>query len=251
MELFAQLGDAHTAVIDDRIQGYYPPYRVELEKNQIVLREVPAFSTAARAGIEPGWIIECSDPEFWLKTTADHPGVRSQLAARRALSFSGEDRQFTAKSPQTQAEISWVEESKPWPQEHILQVRKKDDGWVILELAAFQTEYGIEEKFQELCLQSNPQRQMVLDLRGCLGSNIMLATSLRSFFLREETLVAYSSFTDGHGRLSQPHERWVSPSSESLWKGKLYILVDELTYSAAEDFVLGLKGLDHVQVLGK
>lgn len=92
---------------------------------------------------------------------------------------------------------------------------------------------------------------MVLDLRGCLGSNIMLATSLRSFFLREETLVAYSSFTDGHGGLSQPHERWVSPSSESLWKSKLYILVDELTYSAAEDFVLGLKGLDHVQVWGK
>ncbi|MDQ3827367.1 MAG: S41 family peptidase, partial [Actinomycetota bacterium] len=35
------------------------------------------------------------------------------------------------------------------------------------------------------------------------------------------------------------------------WPGPITVLVDAMTYSAAEDFLLGLQGLEHVTVLGE
>lgn len=49
-ELVAQLGDAHTAVIDSRLRGYNPPYTGELRDGIIVLTEVPPHSAAVLAG---------------------------------------------------------------------------------------------------------------------------------------------------------------------------------------------------------
>lgn len=41
------------------------------------------------------------------------------------------------------------------------------------------------------------------------------------------------------------------PSDRPRWAGRLTVLTDPSTYSAAEDFLVGLQGLDHVTVLGE
>ncbi len=92
----------------------------------------------------------------------------------------------------------------------------------------------------------------MLDLRGNTGGNLMLATQTRDRFLRERTLLGTIRFTRGDGRLAAPVEMWAEPSTERVrWGGELVVLTDVMTYSASEDFLLGLQGLPHVTVIGQ
>ena len=90
-----------------------------------------------------------------------------------------------------------------------------------------------------------------MDLRGNTGGSILQATDLRDRFLRARTQIGSVAFSDGCGALGAPRERWAEPADSPRWNGTLDILIDEMTYSASEDFVLGLQGLEHVRVLGR
>ena len=64
-------------------------------------------------------------------------------------------------------------------------------------------------------------------------------------------MVGSAAFTDGRGGLSEPQPRWAEPPVHGTWPGTLTVRVDASTYSAAEDFLVGVKGLDHVTVVGE
>ena len=52
--------------------------------------------------------------------------------------------------------------------------------------------------------------------------------------------------------LSQPFPLVAEPpEAAARWPGRLVALVDELTFSSSEDFLLGLQGLAHVTVVGR
>lgn len=57
-------------------------------------------------------------------------------------------------------------------------------------------------------------------------------------------------FTTGTVALAAPQALRAEPSEDVRWPGPVTILMDEMTFSAAEDCVLGLQGLAHVKVLG-
>lgn len=94
----AELGDAHTGVRSTSAR-FNPPYRGVLTDRGVVLTTVPAHSTAAAAGVQPGWIIQVDDPQDVLLTTGASPQHHRQVAALRALAFTGSERMFTAHSP--------------------------------------------------------------------------------------------------------------------------------------------------------
>jgi carboxyl-terminal processing protease len=74
----------------------------------------------------------------------------------------------------------------------------------------------------------------------------------RRRFLRERTWLGTIRFTRGDGTLAQPVDLWDEPSTDRVrWGGDLVVLTDPLTYSASEDFLLGLQGLPHVTVIGQ
>lgn len=74
---------------------------------------------------------------------------------------------------------------------------------------------------------------------------------LRDRFLRTHTRLGSIAFSTGTGQLADPVSLTGDPSPAMRWPGPFTVIVDAMTYSAAEDFLLGLQGLEHVTVLGK
>lgn len=84
---------------------------------------------------------------------------------------------------------------------------------------------------------------LVLDLRGNVGGNYLLALDTRDRFLRTGTTLGTVRHTIGGGRLADPLPITGEPSRYRRWPGNLVVLTDPLTYSANEDLLLGLAGL--------
>lgn len=250
-EWVAQLGDAHTAVIARSQRGFNPCYAGSLGGDGITLEAVPEASTAYNAGVRAGWLVRVEDPLLWLRTTGASPQQHARVAARRALTVTHGQRRFTAHAPNSGQTASWTEVTAQPSLETVLRVENPTADVVRVRLSAFYAGLGIEDVFDDLCRGSSRSQVMELDLRGNTGGNIMLAMGLRDRFLRMPTHVGSIAFSDGCGGLTTVRQRWAHPSDRPCWPGRLRILTDSMTYSAAEDFILGLQGLDHVTVVGR
>ncbi len=250
-KLVATLGDSHTSVIDSRYQGFPTPYTAELKENgELLFLEVPSYSAGTQAGVSAGWKIYVDSPHLWLETAGSSRAL-SKIAARNFLSLTADEKILTAHSPDTAEKITWREKRELPRGKDYLEIHKESSHTTYLKFSAFYTGMGIFEKLVELCKSSTSDDTLVIDLRGNTGGNLMLAKDMRELFLRQKTLLGYTSFTDGCGHLSELVPCWGFPSSHVSWQGSLIVLIDELTYSAAEDFVLGLQGLSYVKILGK
>jgi carboxyl-terminal processing protease len=114
------------------------------------------------------------------------------------------------------------------------------------------TGIGFEDAIDEALTRFRGLDRLVLGLQGNTGGNLMLATAMRNRFLRERTLLGAIRFSTGGGELADPVELWADPDPDGVrWEGELIVLTDALTYSASEDFLLGLQGLPHVTVVGQ
>lgn len=247
----AGLGDAHTAIVETGASLFHPLYTAEVQDTGVRLLQVPPRTAAYAAGVRPGWVVRIHDPSACLAVTGASPQQRARIAARRALAVEGEARVFTAVDPMTSRSVSWTETAARPSLEDMLSVERNRSGALLLTLRAFDPEQDIESVFDEVAASANSSSRMVLDLRGNTGGNIMLANRLRDRFLRKHTTLGSVSFTDGRGGLSAPAPREADPASHGRWPGRLLIVTDASTYSAAEDFILGLQGLEHVTVVGE
>ena len=245
----ARLGDAHTAV---RWSGprHNPPYRGRLDDAGVTLFEVPAWSQAHAAGVRAGWRVDVDDPRRWLTTTGATPQQHSQVAARRFLTMYTDERSFLARDGHGRA-VTWIETIAPTPDTATLQYTRHDDGRHLVRLRAFDPALKLDEAFTDIFDQARNATELILDLRGNTGGSLAAATRLRDRFLREATPIGWIRFTSGTGRLSDLTPRTAEPSDLPRWRRNLTVLVDAMTYSAAEDFLLGLQGLDHVRVVGE
>lgn len=249
-EWVAELGDAHTSVVDRDAHGQAPPWTGRLEALGVVLDEVPDTSAAYEAGVRTGWAVEVDDPDGWMRRTGATPVQRRQVAARRALAVPAGGRVFRARDPRTGDGVEWFEPHRERRLSDVVAVRRDGDD-VHVRLSAFDERMPVEDVFDELCRESTVTRRLVLDLRGNTGGSLVQALDLRDRFMRERTCVGSAAFTNGHGELAAAQQRWAEPSDRPRWAGRLVIRVDAMTYSAAEDFVLGLQGLPHVRVVGE
>lgn len=247
----AQLGDAHTAVMDHGATRFHPPYTAELHGVGAILIRVPEGSSAHAVGVRPGWVVRIADPDHWLSTVGASPQQHRRMAARSAMAVAGEQRTFVAEDPRGTRSARWIESAAPPAVEDLVTVRRNPAGDVQIVLRAFDPVAGIESVIDHVAVSATVTDHMVLDLRGNVGGDIMLAGRLRDRFLRTRTLLGSAAFTDGRGGLSGPRPRWAEPSVRGRWPGTLTVVVDASTYSAAEDFLVGLKGLDHVTVVGE
>jgi carboxyl-terminal processing protease len=92
-------------------------------------------------------------------------------------------------------------------------------------------------------------RSLVVDLRGNGGGNLLMAERFRSRFLRRTTTLGVLRRTLPGGALG-PDEALVGEPHDTPFAGRVVFVTDPATYSAAEDCLLGLQGLDHVKVAG-
>ncbi|QNK79472.1 S41 family peptidase [Nakamurella sp. PAMC28650] len=245
----AELGDAHTAVHSTAAR-FSPPYRGVLTARGIALVTVPPDSAAASAGARPGWIIQVDDPQEFLRTTGASPQHHRQVAARRALAFTGAQRVFTAHSATGFSEITWTEVAAPPTLAATLHVTHEPRGDLTVALANFNGALDLTGAFDALFTGAATTNHLTLDLRGNTGGSLLVAGALRDRFLRTRTQLGSIRFTTGTGTLAAARPLYAEPSAAVRWPGRTTILVDEMTYSAAEDCVLGLQGLEHITILG-
>ncbi len=93
---------------------------------------------------------------------------------------------------------------------------------------------------------------LIIDVRSNGGGMLTAAEKLASLFINDETTVGYMCHKTGtaHDAFSSLEAINLKPFTGLRWQRKLYILTNRRTYSAANSFVLFLKGLPQVQVVG-
>lgn len=249
-EWVAELADAHTSV-RRAIRTFNPPYRGTLTHHGVALASVPTDSPAGEAGVRAGWIVHVDDPQTVWRSTAAAPRHRSQVAARRALAVVGDYRVFTARDPRTGRRADWTETARPATLAENLHVSRDGAGDLFIGLRSFDGALDLAGAFDELLRDGTRSDHLTLDLRGNCGGSLQTATEVRDRFLRAPTTLGSIRFTTGTGQLAAAQPLRADPSERRRWAGHLTVLVDEMTYSAAEDFLLGLHGLDHVTALGR
>jgi carboxyl-terminal processing protease len=250
--LVARLQDGHTAVRPN-VSVYNPPYAVELAHGHAHIRRVPAWSAAAQAGVQPGWLMQLDDIDGSLARTGAPPDAHALVSGRRAIALNGlAERAFTARGPNGETR-SWIETARPFSLDELIESTVVAHNAVYVRLHNWIDGVGIEERFDQI-IEEHAHRAtaeggrgaaekrsepLVLDLRGNTGGNLLLAKRVRRRFLREHTLLGTIRFIRGDGTLAEPVEVWDDPALTGRWPGTLVVLTDSLTYSASEDFLHG------------
>lgn len=241
----AELGDAHTAVRPTAPQGRVP-YPLHVAE-RAVFWDVPAGSPAHAAGVRPGWALQGPDLEALRARTGATAHSRPWVVGVRALSGPlGEERAFTATGPGG-ARATWSERLRHPFEEPPTWWRVGRGGWLRLPSIPPGTAARIDAAFAALA----GCERLVVDLRGNGGGNLAEAAALRDRFLRGPTVLGTLRATRPDGALGPEATLRGAPPPHGRWSGPVRFLTDERTYSAAEDLLLGLQGLPHVEVWGR
>jgi carboxyl-terminal processing protease len=250
----AELEDAHTWV-------WAPfgnlPYAVRVAGGAATFARVREGTDGHERGVRVGWRLAAIDSApvdaaGWLARTAAPPHSRPLLAGRRLLAGPvGVRRALTAVSP-TGETATWEEAPSSAPEGDVVTWRRVSARTGYVRIEAWIAGRRVDELLDAAFAELRGCAALVLDLRGNPGGNLVLACRTRDRFLRERTALGSIRYSVGDGRLSHPFPLvGEPPPPEKRWAGRLVILTDPLTFSASEDFLLGLQGLGHVVVVGE
>ena len=96
-------------------------------------------------------------------------------------------------------------------------------------------------------------KAMILDIRNNGGGLITAAERLASHFTDEKIKIGYIQHKTGtaHGAFSSPETMYLSPTKEgAIWKRPVIVLTNRGVFSAANHFVIMMKELSHVTIVG-
>lgn len=93
---------------------------------------------------------------------------------------------------------------------------------------------------------------LIIDVRGNGGGQLTNAETLASHFTNKKTLVGYTYHKTGkgHNDFSSLEPQYLKPASGSIWPKKTIVLTNRQCFSATNDFVKMMKGLENVIILG-
>lgn len=103
-----------------------------------------------------------------------------------------------------------------------------------------------ENIFEEIHNKNVPN--LIIDLRGNTGGRTEMAEDILPFILKEDTAKIYRTSVSWKGKIK---EFELPEKSEFAFKGKIYVLVDGLTFSAAATLSRYLKEYGEATVIGE
>ena len=93
---------------------------------------------------------------------------------------------------------------------------------------------------------------LIIDIRDNGGGYELAARNFASCFFQKKSLVAYLKYKGGptHSDFSDFYPQYIEPASKVVFSGNIVILTNRLVYSSANYFVLMMKCLPNVTVIG-
>ncbi len=148
-------------------------------------------------------------------------------------------------------ERKYLGRSEDYAQASSLQYRVLDDNIGYVRCASFSSDFG-DGNLQELVRALMGCDGLILDLRSNGGGMLTAAQHLASLFINETTVVGYMAHKTGpgHDDFSTPQAVSLEPFRGLRWQKPVALLTNRRTYSAANAFVMYLKGLPGVTVVG-
>lgn len=132
-----------------------------------------------------------------------------------------------------------------------MKYRVLDDNIGYVRCSTFETLFG-DGNLQEMILQLSTCTGLIVDVRSNSGGLLTAAQKLASLFVNEETVGAYMCHKTGtgHDDFSSPEAIKIEPFEGLRWQKPVAILTNRRTFSAANSFVMYVKGLENVTVVG-
>ena len=96
-------------------------------------------------------------------------------------------------------------------------------------------------------------KALILDIRNNGGGMMTAAETLASHFTDEKIKIGYIQHKTGtaHNAFSSPEPMYLSPAKEgAIWKRPVIILTNRGVFSAANHFIIMMKELPHVTIVG-
>lgn len=132
-----------------------------------------------------------------------------------------------------------------------LRWRVLPDNVGYVRVSSFDVTFGLGN-LQEMMRDLATCSRLVVDVRSNGGGMLTSATRLASLFVNEETVGAYMAHKTGtaHTAFSPPEPIRITPFHGLRWQKPVSILTNRRTFSAANTFVMMLKGLPRVTIVG-
>lgn len=128
-------------------------------------------------------------------------------------------------------------------------VMKNNVGYV--RCSTFEVLFG-DGNLQEVLRYLATCDRLIIDVRSNGGGLLTAAEKLASLFINEETVGGYICHKTGtgHNDFSSPEPIKLKPFVGLRWQKPACVLTNRRTYSAANSFVMFVKGLPNVTVIG-
>ncbi len=118
-------------------------------------------------------------------------------------------------------------------------------------IGSFENGFG-SDNISIMLMNAAPYKGLILDIRNNGGGMVTAAENLASHFITEKTTVGYIQHKtgSGHNEFSEPEKLILEPAQGAIWLKPVVLLTNRGVYSAANHFVMLMKGLPQVLVIG-
>ena len=132
-----------------------------------------------------------------------------------------------------------------------LSYRILDDNIGYIRYESFTDAFG-SGNLDEVLLHMLLCNGIIIDIRGNGGGDLSNAEKLAARFCNEKTLVGYVQHKTGpgHNEFSEKEPRFLEPSKDLRWHKPVCVLTNRKVFSAANEFVMYMKQLPQVTIVG-
>jgi carboxyl-terminal processing protease len=249
--LMATLDDAHSWAKDTRVTGRLP-YALHDDGETVHFWAVPEGTAAWDAGVRPGDRCLAPDTAPWRDRTGSARHARPWNVGYRALQGPVGSVVAMAAIRADGGVARWEELVPPLPWDAPIEPGRLDPRTGYLRIRGWLATPAWRDTLLGALREMDRYERLVVDLRGNVGGALIAAQDARARFLPGRTALGTIRFSTVTGAMDRPHELVAEPPADGpVWTKPVRFLIDPLCYSATEDFLQGLQGLGHVQLVGQ